>query len=129
MLDDPELMAIDPEDLKSFGDLTEIGSGNARFYDCKFCLNGLRILLTNEINFDKEPSAIDIISPQHFWDMMDGTFKHVRNAHKLAIFKRFTTIIGGKHGVYVRICSEDADQRIVRFSGDGPGRFMDQTRE
>ena len=108
MLDDPQTASINVEDWKAWFDLTESGSGDGRYSDSKYCCNGPRTVLSNEVDFAKEADCVtEVMTPQHFFDMVGKTFGSMSEAHVLAIFKRCITIIGGKHGVHVRLPSED----------------------
>jgi hypothetical protein len=118
MLDDPLLQLLDPEEVKDFFELTEIGSGSGRYKDCKYCLNGPRWLLTNQLDFDGEPGPMENCSTVQFWKMVSKCFGHVSQAHLMAIFKRLVCLIAGKNGVYLRLPSEDPDAPILSYHGD-----------
>ena len=59
LLDDPVVDLLDWEELKDWFDLAEAGSGHGRYADAKFHLNAPRALLTNRLNYEKEPSALE----------------------------------------------------------------------
>ncbi len=47
---------------------------------------------------------------------------HELLAHKMAVFKRFTTVIAGRFAVYARPPSESEEMRIYRFAADDVAR-------
>ena len=116
LLDDPALAFIHFEDIKAYGELAEIGSGDSRYTDAKWCLNALRIILTNEFEVDEEPNVDEAVTRHHFFKMMRSTFGCLPEAHRLAIYKRFVTLIGGRNGLYLRMCSEDPNEPIIRYT-------------
>lgn len=138
MLDDPNLDLLDLEDVKAWFDLTEIGSGSGRYSDTKYCLNGPRALLTNELDFDAEPHGMFPPTSEEFWKMVKSTFQGAKHAHLYAIFKRCITLIGGRNAIYVRLPSEDPAAPIHRFGNptvakdwlkDGNKSFLLQYRQ
>jgi hypothetical protein len=120
MLDDPDLQGLGFEDAKAFGELTEIGSGDGRYSDCKYGHIAPRALLTNTVVFDEEPDFVmnGTIDPKAFWAMTSNIFGHMKEADKLAIFKRYVSIIGGRKGVYVRLPSEDPEAVVFFYDQD-----------
>ena len=68
MLDDPLLGNLNAEQLKSWFDLKEAGSGEARYSDAKFCANAPRALLTNEINYEAEPGKDEPFLPKEIYE-------------------------------------------------------------
>ena len=118
MLDDPNISQIDVEDWKAWFDLTEGGSGDGRYTDTKYCANGPRAMLTNEIVFEQEPADGKDAKPTDFWNMVRTTFGVMKDAHLYAIFKRCICLLGGKRWVYLRLPSEDPDAMIHTFMAD-----------
>ena len=49
------ISALNEEDLKSYFDLTEATAGKARYHDCKYGKNQMRIVTTNSGKIEKEP--------------------------------------------------------------------------
>ena len=69
LLDDPLLDKIKIEEILDLFELIEAGSGEGRYSDAKYMLNACRALLTNRIDFSKEPPADEVFTPEHFFQM------------------------------------------------------------
>ena len=119
LLDDAALNQLDFKDLNAFFELVGIGSGDGRYKDVKYAMNGLRILLTNELNYDGEPSPLRPCTPKDFWAMAGKIFGHLKDVHLYALFKRNPTIIGRRHALYVRPPSEDPLAPVLRYTNPG----------
>jgi hypothetical protein len=121
ILDDPNLSAINLEDLKSFLDVGENSLVDARYRAAKFMRNQARIILNNEWDDTKEPK--DAILNTITWEDFKGMFltacQHPKVPHLMAILKRTSVIIAGHHGVYVRLPSEHSTEPIHRFANGG----------
>ena len=71
-VDDPDTRALNPEDVKAFGDQKESGSGEGRYNDCQYCAFGAHAILSNNVDLDKEPDTSErcliseTVDPQHF---------------------------------------------------------------
>jgi hypothetical protein len=123
MLDDPELSILTFEAIKDFFELTEAGAGHGRYHDARYTLNAMKILLTNELDFDSEPdpgmASEGKIDPTAFWAMVKPTFGRLQDAHRLAIFKRCISVVGGKKSLLLRLPSEKEDGEVFYFKDDG----------
>ena len=119
LLDGANISQVDVEDWKAWFDLTESGSGDGRYTDAKYCTNAPRAMLTNEVDFTKEPPLGDAVTCEDFWQMVKGTFGQMSNGHLFAIFKRCITLIGSQKRLYLRLPSEDPAAPILTFTADG----------
>ena len=118
MLDDPNLGLMDEEDIKSWLDLVEAGSGSGRRNDTQFCMNAPRSLLTNKIDFDCEPGLMERATPEIFWNMMAPLLGHYKEADQLAIVNRSILLIAGRKRVMLRLPSDDPGAEMLSFSAD-----------
>jgi hypothetical protein len=123
MLDDPELAILTFEAVKDFFELTEAGAGHGRYHDARYTINAMKILLTNELDFEKEPDpgmeSEGKVDPKGFWAMVKPTFGRLPDAHRLAIFKRCVSVIGGRKSLLLRLPSEKDDADVFYFKGEG----------
>ncbi len=119
-LDDPTLPKIDVEDVKSYGDSGYAGHSDSRYKPPKWAKNQLHNLLTNKWFRHGEPLDNDALKISHddFMKMVGTTFGHLSDDDKMAIFKRYVTLIVGLHALYVRVPSEETDVPIFRFTED-----------
>ena len=113
LLDDPVLELLNWESLKDYFDLTEVGFGDGRYTDSKYCLNGPRALVTNVLNYDGEPDANVAFTVTHFWEMVKPTFGPLNDFHMKAIYKRCITLLICKHRVVLRLPNEDLEAECV----------------
>eukprot|EP00972_Heterocapsa_arctica_P041938 6185457-Heterocapsa_arctica.AAC.1 len=123
MLDDSNLGSISIEDLKAFLEVSESGSGDARYSPAKFAKNEPRAVLTNECDLSGEPDTFrNSITSEEFFAMITKTFLGVPRIHVMALLKRCVTIIAGHKALYLRLPSEHEDQKIHRFEEDDVAR-------
>jgi len=121
LLDDPNLSAINFEDIKSFLDVGETCLVDARYKPAKFVRNQCRVILNNEWDETKEPdlSLGDTITWEQFQGMFAVAIQYAKHPHMMAILKRAAVIIAGRRAVYLRLPSQNESETIYRFSGDG----------
>ena len=118
ILDDADIASINVEDVKSFGDVGEAGVCDARYSPAKFAKNSLHLLLNNTWEEGKEPTPLldCTITHEEFMGMVGKSFGYLPNPHLMAVFKRYVTVIGGKHAVYVRPPGKGEDVPIYAFA-------------
>ena len=119
LLDDPILELLNWESLKDFFELTEIGFGDGRYTDSKYCLNGPRALVTNVLNYDNEPGPNEAFTVSHFWEIVKPTFGPLDDFHKRAIYKRCIALLICKHRIMLRLPSEHLEtEPIAEYKED-----------
>eukprot|EP00973_Karenia_brevis_P089650 12398820-Karenia_brevis.AAC.1 len=123
LIDDPSILKIDVEDLKSFGDTGKAGHSDCRYTPVKWAKNQYHALLSNEWNPREEPDgaeygAVSCITWEQFHKMIKPLVGYSDETQTLAVLKRFNTIIAGKNAMYVRPFSDCKDTPIFRFTAD-----------
>jgi hypothetical protein len=118
MLDDARKGAVDIDDLMAFLELAEAGSGDGRYTDTKYCFNGPRSYITNHVDLSKEPPLGETVRPTDFWFMVGEICGKQPDVLVLALFKRCISLIAGKKRVYLRLPSEDPEEKIYAFTAN-----------
>jgi hypothetical protein len=119
MLDDPMLGRLSTMEVLDFFELTESGSGEGRYSDTKYCLNGMRVLLTNVLDYSSEPPPESPFTCDDFWKVVRPTFEAHDEETLLSIYKRCITIIVCKHRLVLRMPSMDPKEELHIFTDDG----------
>ena len=119
-LDDPGLWTLSIDDLKSFFDVAEESTTQARYTPAKFAKNGVRGLADNEFDADDEPPADGRveITPAESKKLFQKPFSGWKTAHVMAVLKRSIACIAGKHALYVRLPSKDEGATVHRIAVD-----------
>jgi hypothetical protein len=102
----PSIADTDPEITKAYGDVGENRMLHARFAPAKLKRNEFSALLLNLICLEAEPSKGSVVADEHILAMLTPMFGSMLESHKMAILKRYVTIVFGAHGIYVRLPSE-----------------------
>ena len=116
MLDDPLVQLMTIEDIIGWFELVEAESGSGRYNDAKYAKNAFRAFLTNRVNLKDEPAFAAEFTPHDFKKMVEGTFGHIPDELLFAVFKRCIVLIAGKHGLYLRLPSEDPDAAVEKIT-------------
>jgi hypothetical protein len=123
-LDDPGLISIALADMKNFLCVAEYGSSRARYNNPVWLQNQFRACADNEFDINSEPPDDNRtqIGKDEFLQMMVKPFAGQAVTHIFAALKRCVTCIPGKHGLHIRLPSQDDDAIVHRIS-DAAIRF------
>ena len=119
-LDDPGLSGIKIEDIKSFLDVGEDGTANARYNPVSLIKNQMRGIADNESIDDSEPGP----SESHVLESVEGLklcmkpFEGWQKAHVMAVLKRAVCCIAGRHGLYVRFPNKSEEAPVYRITSN-----------
>lgn len=120
-LDDPGLWTLSIDNLKSFLDVAEDSTSNARYVPAKFVKNGVRGIADNEFDEADEPAADNRteITAAESERLFQKPFSGWKKSHVLAVLKRSIVVIAGSRAMYVRLPSKDANAIVHRIAVAG----------